>query len=64
MYEEYKIDHRTFGGLIYPDDYAMYPEGHRMSEIAKRIASDLSFDHRNKRTYETLKEYRERMEEN
>lgn len=40
-YRNYKVDHTTFGGLIYPSDFNPYPSG----TIAGRIENDKKFDH-------------------
>lgn len=43
----YKVDHTTFGGIIYPSDYNTDYRGKdntNGSVIAKRIASDNRFD--------------------
>ncbi len=45
--KEYKVDPRTFGGLIYPSDFNTDYWGKRNqtgSPIARRIAQDQNFD--------------------
>lgn len=43
----YRIDHRTFGGLIYPSDYNtefLHKHNAKGSPIASRIMADKKFD--------------------
>lgn len=54
--EIYKVNHSTFGGLIYPSDFNTDNSGknnYNGSPIAKRIASDDKFDQqcRNNKIY-------------
>lgn len=54
-YEVYKVDHKTFGGIIYPSDYNTDYRGKdntNGSVIVKRILSDRNFDYRCKRNIE------------
>lgn len=54
-YATYKVDHTTFGGVIYPSDYNTDYRGKdniRGSQIAQRIISDRNFDYRCKKNIE------------
>lgn len=51
----YKIDHRTFGGIIFPSDFNTEMGGKhntKGSSIASRIISDRNFDKYCKRNIE------------
>lgn len=45
----YKLDHSTFGGLIYKGDF---DHCQSMSDIASRIISDWKFDYRMRKNEE------------
>lgn len=54
-YVIHEVDHKTFGGVIYPSDYNTDYRGKdniRGSQIAQRIISDRIFDYRCKKNIE------------
>lgn len=52
--------HRTFGGLIYPNDFEYVHD----RSYAKRISSDLSFNEQCRRNIERMKRLKENDKQN